>query len=218
METSTQSINDTYLSDLKWRYATKKFDSSKKLTESQLSELLDAIRLSASSYGLQPYEVFVISDPEVREKMLPACWNQPQITDASQVIVFASRSDFDDSLVDNYIEHVSEVRGIPEAGLKGYGDFMKSKLTPLPKEVKAQWTTRQAYIALGNLLSAAAAMKIDSCPMEGFEADKLDDILGLPARGLQTAVIATVGYRSEEDETQHYKKVRTPKEKLFTHI
>lgn len=218
METTPESTTETYLSDLQWRYATKKFDSSKKLTDAQLSDLLDAIRLSASSYGLQPYEVFVISDPEVREKMRPACWNQPQITDASHVIVFASCSDFDETLVDNYLENVSETRGIPQADLKGYGDFMKSKLVPLSKEVKAQWTSRQAYIALGNLLSAAAAMKIDTCPMEGFEKDQLDEILGLPEKGLQTAVIATVGYRSEEDETQHYPKVRTPKEKLFTHI
>ena len=134
-----------------WRYATKKFDATKKVSEQDLETLLEATRLSASSYGLQPYHVFVISDQEVREQLKPASWGQSQITDASHLIVFANTKDFGEELVDDYLANVSETRNIPSEGLKGYSDFMKSKLMDLPEELKNQWTAKQAYIAFGNL-------------------------------------------------------------------
>lgn len=206
---------NNYIDTLNWRYATKKFDASKKLDHSTLEQLKEAIRLSASSYGLQPYKVLVIEDPELREKLKPAAWNQPQITDASHLIVFAHDTNFGDEHIDHYINNVATTRNLDPETLKGYGDFMKSKITPLPAETKAAWTAKQTYIALGNLLSAAAHLKVDACPMEGFEADKFDEILGLKAKNLSTAVIATIGYRSEEDDTQHYAKVRKSNNDLF---
>ncbi|RUA11396.1 MAG: NAD(P)H-dependent oxidoreductase [Flavobacteriia bacterium] len=201
-----------------WRYATKKFDATKKVSEQDLETLLEATRLSASSYGLQPYHVFVISDQEVREQLKPASWGQSQITDASHLIVFANTKDFGEELVDDYLANVSETRNIPSEGLKGYSDFMKSKLMDLPEELKNQWTAKQAYIAFGNLMQAAAELKIDTCPMEGFEPEKYNEILGLEEKNLNAAVVLAIGYRSEEDATQHLPKVRKSKEELFTLI
>ncbi|MCM4173160.1 NAD(P)H-dependent oxidoreductase [Arenibacter sp. TNZ] len=209
---------NTYIENLNWRYATKKFDASKKLSKKDLEDLLEATSLSASSYGLQPYEILVIEDPELRNKLQPAAWGQSQITEASHLIILANQSTFGEELVDDYLENVSETRGIPTNDLQGYSDFMKSKLMPLSESAKATWTTRQTYIALGNLLSAAADLKIDSCPMEGFDNAQFNEILGLTKKGLNAAVLVAVGYRSEEDTTQHYKKVRKSKENLITHI
>lgn len=201
-----------------WRYATKKFDSTKKVSDEDLKLLLEATRLSASSYGLQPYHVFVITDAEIREKLRPVSWGQSQITDASHLIVFANVTDFGEELMDGYLENVSATRNIPAEGLKGYGDFMKSKLLDLPTETKTIWSSKQAYIAFSNLMQAAAELKIDTCPMEGFEAEEYNKILDLEEKNLNASVVLAIGYRSEEDETQHYAKVRRSAEELFTHI
>ncbi|TMU50489.1 NAD(P)H-dependent oxidoreductase [Flagellimonas algicola] len=201
-----------------WRYATKKFDPDKKVSDQDLELLLEATRLSASSYGLQPYHVFVITDKEIREKLKPVSWGQSQITDASHLIVFANVTDFGEELLDSYVQNVSSTRNIPEESLKGYGDFMKSKLLDLPINVKSSWTMKQVYIALGNLMQAAAELKIDTCPMEGFEAKAYNEILGLDEIDLNASVVLPIGYRSEEDETQHYAKVRKSKEELFTYL
>jgi len=209
---------NNYIKQLNWRYATKKFDISKKIPDDDLEQLLEAVQLSASSYGLQPYHVFVITDPEIRELLKPACWDQPQIVEASHLIVFSNKTSFSGEMVDTYLQNVSQTRGIPQDLLKGYGDFMKSKLLPLTDEEKARWTSRQTYIALGNLLSAAALLKIDACPMEGFNPEAVNKILRLEEKQLNASVIAAVGYRSHDDETQHYKKVRQSKKELFTQL
>ena len=206
------------LENRNWRYATKKFDSDRKVSEQDLELLLEATRLSASSYGLQPYHVFVITDKEIREKLKPVSWGQSQITDASHLIVFANVTDFGEELLDSYVHNVSATRNIPKESLKGYGDFMKSKLLDLPADAKSSWTMKQVYIALGNLMQAAAELKIDTCPMEGFEADAYNKILGLDEKDLNATVVLPIGYRSQEDETQHYAKVRKPKEELFTYL
>ncbi|TDU39457.1 nitroreductase [Gelidibacter sediminis] len=207
-----------YIKNLNWRYATKKFDSTKKIAAEDLDQLKDAIQLSASSYGLQPYKVLIIEDQKIKEQLKAASWGQSQITDASHVIVFANMTDFDESLINDYIENIGITRSIEPVNLKGYADFMINTLNPLPKDAKASWTAKQTYIALGNLLSAAAEFKIDACPMEGFDADQYNEILGLNEQNLNAAVVAAIGYRSEEDETQHNKKVRKPKKELFTTI
>ncbi|MDL5510807.1 NAD(P)H-dependent oxidoreductase [Arenibacter sp. M-2] len=209
---------NSYIKNLNWRYATKKFDASKKVSQKDLDNLLEATSLSASSYGLQPYEILVIEDAALRKKLQPAAWGQSQITEASHLIVLANQSTFGEELVDDYLDNVSETRGIPSNDLQAYSDFMKSKLMPLSESAKATWTASQTYIALGNLLSAAADLKIDTCPMEGFDNAQFNEILGLKGKGLNAAVLIAVGYRSEEDKTQHYKKVRKAKENLITHI
>ena len=206
------------LENLNWRYATKKFDASKKVSEQDLETILKAIQLSPSSYGLQPYHILVVTDEETRKVLQPASWNQSQVVDASHLLVFAANSEFGDELIDDYLKNVTATRGVDPENLKGYGDFMKSKLLDLPNEVKAAWTARQAYLALESAMIAAAELNIDTCPMEGLEPEKYDEILGLSDKGLTTVVALPIGYRSEEDDTQNYPKVRKSNEELFTHI
>ena len=204
-----------FIKNANWRYATKKFDASKKVSTEDLTTLKEAIRLSASSYGLQPYKVIFVENPELRAQLQPAAWGQSQIVDASQLIVFANEINFSDAQINTYINNVSETRGIPVEALKGYSDFMKSKISTLPAEIRNTWTSKQTYLALGNLLNAASELNIDVTPMEGFEPAKFNEILGLDKLGLNASVIATVGYRHADDDTQHYAKVRKSNEELF---
>ncbi|MCO6163131.1 NAD(P)H-dependent oxidoreductase [Flavobacterium sp. NRK F7] len=205
----------TFIENQKWRYATKKFDATKKIATKDLETLKEAIQLSTSSYGLQPYKVLIIENPELRAKLQPASWGQTQIVDASHLLVFANSVDVTENEIDNYMANIANTRGLQIEDLKPYSDFMKSKLIPLPAENKAIWTSKQTYLALGNLLNAAAELKIDVTPMEGFEPEKYNEILGLNALGLNASLVATLGYRHEEDATQHYAKVRKPNEELF---
>lgn len=206
------------LNKLNWRYATKKFDSTKKISKNDLDTLLEAARITASSYGLQPYHFFVIEDEETRMKLKKASWDQSQITDASHLLVLANKPTFDESLVDTYIDKLVEVRGVAKEDVAGYSQMMKSVLVGLTDAQKSSWTSDQTYIVLGNLLTIAAEMEIDACPMEGFDNAQYNEILGLKDKNLNAAVVMAIGYRSEDDETQHYPKVRYSKEKLITHI
>lgn len=209
---------NNYIEALKWRYATKKFDSSKKVAAEDLNILKEAMQLSASSYGLQPYKIFVIEDQEIRKQLQPAAYGQSQIVDASHLIVIANKADFDENLVDSYVDEISKVRGIEPAQLSGMADYMKKNVVDLAVEMKAQWTAKQSYIVLGNLLAAAAQLKIDTCPMEGFDAKKFNEILGLANNDYNASVIVALGYRSIDDATQHLPKVRRPQEVLFETI
>ena len=209
---------NTFLENQNWSYATKRFDATKKISEQDLETLKEAIQLSASSYGLQPYKVLIIENPEIREQLKPFSWNQEQITDASHLFVFANIVDFDDAHIDNYVNNVATTRKIKSEELKGYSDFMKSKITTLPLNIKSNWTAKQTYLALGNLLNAAAELKIDVTPMEGFETDKYNEILGLEKLGLNASLVAPIGYRHKEDATQHFPKVRKSLDELFVTI
>ncbi len=206
---------NTFIENQNWRYATKKFDATKKIATEDLEILKEAIRLSSSSYGLQPYKVLIVENPELRAKIQPAAWGQSQIVEASHLIIFANETNVDDSTIDSFLQNISETRNTPIEALSGYGDFMKSKISILDAEVKNVWTAKQTYLALGNLLNAAADLKIDATPMEGFVPAQVNEILGLDKLGLNATLIATLGYRHEEDTTQHYKKVRKSNEELF---
>lgn len=205
----------SFIEALNWRYATKKFDATKKISEIDLEEILTAIQLSASSYGLQLYKILVITDPEIRAKLQPASWGQSQIVDASHVFVFCARTDVTGEDIDSYLNLKAEIQGLDPQNLEGYGDFMKKTLAPMPADQKFIWTSKQVYLALGNLLNICAVKGIDTCPMEGFESAKYDEILGLNDTGYSSAVVATVGYRSEDDKAQNETKVRKSKEDLF---
>ena len=206
------------IESLKWRYATKKFDATKKISKENLETLLEGVQLSASSYGLQPYQIFVIEDSEIREKLKSAAWNQTQLTDASQVVVFANHKRLDEAYVDNYIKNIAETRDMKVEDLQGMADMIKNSTLQMPAEMQNEWAQKQCYLALGFLLNTAAELKIDVCPMEGFSAEEFDNILGLQEKGLHTAVIACIGYRSEEDKYQHAAKVRKSTEDLFNFI
>lgn len=207
-----------FIKNANWRYATKKFDASKKISKEDLETLKEAIRLSPSSYGLQPYKVFIIENPEIRAKIQPVAWGQSQIVDASQLIIFANIINFDESLIDGYMKNLIEVRNVELASVQGYSDFMKSKLLHLSKEEKDVWTAKQTYLALGNLLNAAADLEIDVTPMEGFEPEKVNEILGLNELGLNASLIATIGYRHQEDYLQNLPKVRKSNQELFINL
>lgn len=206
---------NAFLENQNWRYATKKFDATKIITTEDLDTLKEAIRLSSSSYGLQPYKVILVKNPELRAKIQPSAWGQSQIIEASHVIVFANEINFGATEIDNYIKNTSETRAIPAQSLQGYADFMKANITALSEENRNNWTAKQTYLALGNLLNAAAELKIDVTPMEGFVPAEVNEILGLEALGLNATLIATLGYRHEDDATQYYKKVRKSNEDLF---
>lgn len=206
---------DTYIDHLNWRYATKIFDTSRKVASEDLEKLMKSIQLSASSYGLQPYEVIVIDNSELREKLKPAAWNQSQITDASHLIVFASYTSIGVKHINSYLENISSTRKVEMEDLNGFLEMLQNTVLNLSATEQALWSSKQAYLALGNLLSAAASYQIDTCPMEGFDASKFDEILGLKEKGLTATVIAPIGYRSERDQTQHAVKVRKKTEQLF---
>lgn len=206
------------LEGLRWRYATKKFDSEKKIDDNNLSEIKDAVQLSASSYGLQLYKVLFITNSEIREKLKTASWGQTQVTDASHLVVFCHYTNLNDNHVDEYLKNVSKTRGIQLADLQEYAGMMKGSINAQPKEAQNVWAAKQTYIALGTLLAATAELKIDACPMEGFDVAAYNKILGLDEQNLSAAVIATIGYRSTNDDFQHLKKVRRPQEQLFEDI
>jgi len=207
-----------FIKNANWRYATKKFDATKKVSNEDMEILKEAIRLSASSYGLQPYKVIFVENPEVRAQLQPAAWGQSQIVEASHLLVFANITDFGNSQIDTYINNIAVTRGLPIDALQGYSDFMKSKISTLPLENRNIWTSKQTYIALSNLLNAAAELNIDVTPMEGFEPAKFNEILGLDALGLNASLVATIGYRHSEDDTQNYVKVRKSNEELFINL
>ena len=207
-----------FITDANWRYATKKFDTSKKVSAEDLATLKEAIRLSASSYGLQPYKVLLVENPALRAQLQPVAWGQSQIVDASNLIVFANITNVGDKEIDAYFKDMTTTRGIPMEAVQGYSDFMKSKIASLSLEAKNNWTAKQTYLALGNLLNAAAELKIDVTPIEGFEPEKFNEILGLNQLGLNASLVATVGYRHAEDDTQHYAKVRKSNEELFINL
>jgi len=207
-----------FIKNANWRYATKKFDATKKISNEDLTSLKEAIRLTASSYGLQPYKVLIVENPDLRAQLQPVSWGQSQIVDASHLLVFANIINFGEKEIDATINNMATTRNLPLEALQGYGDFMKSKLVSLPEDVKNTWTSKQTYLALGNLLNAAAELKIDVTPMEGFEPEKYNEILGLEKLGLNASLVATIGYRHEEDATQHYAKVRKSEEELFVTI
>ena len=208
----------TFIENQNWRYATKKFNSEKKISNSDLEMLKEAIQLSSSSYGLQPYKVLIIENEEIRKQLQPASWGQSQITDASHLFVFASETNVDAEYITRYADNMAKTRNIPFDSVKGYADFMIGNISTLTPEKQLIWAQKQAYLALGNLLNAAAELKIDVTPMEGFLPEQYNEILGLTEKGLHATLVATIGYRHDEDDTQHYAKVRKPITELFETI
>ena len=201
--------------NLQWRYATKKFDASKKIAAADLDTIKQAISLTATSYGLESYKVLVVENTEIREKLVPASWGQTQVADASHLLVFCNFNEVTPEHIDALVKLKSDTQEIPVENLAGYGDFMKKTIGGMPEDVVKGWTARQTYIALGNAMAACAELKIDSCPMEGFDGKQYNEILGLDAKGMNAAVVLPIGYRSGEDQTQHGKKIRKPISELF---
>jgi nitroreductase len=199
---------------LSWRYATKKFDPAKKLSDADLEELTNVLRLSPSSYGIQPWKFLIISDPAIRSELRKAAWDQAQITDASHLVVLCAKTTLRKEDIDEYIAHIATTRGIGSDALTPLHDMIMGSLSRQTPEGITGWNQKQVYIALGLLLSAAAQKQIDSCPMEGFDATAFDNILGLSAQGLTATVLCPLGYRAADDEAAQHAKVRFPKDKI----
>ncbi|GGX08985.1 NAD(P)H-dependent oxidoreductase [Aquimarina muelleri] len=206
------------LENLKWRYATKKFDPSRKIEDHSLDVLKESIQLSVSSFGLQLYKVLFIKDKELREELKKFSWQQNQITDASYIVVFCNYIKKSEEHVDEFIALKSYTEQSSIEDLRGYGDFIKTKIKEKSIKEYQHWTALQTYLALSNLLYSCAELKIDACPMEGFIPEKYNDILKLSEQGLSASVIAAIGYRSDKDKTQYYSKTRKPIHKLFEEI
>ncbi|AZQ61495.1 NAD(P)H-dependent oxidoreductase [Flammeovirga pectinis] len=198
------------LDSLKWRYATKKFDASKKLDEATLNSILEAGNLSASSYGLQPWKLVVVETKALREELFAHSWGQRQVLDASHLIVIAREATLTADHVNTFADNIKEARNLPEEAIADYRGMMLNTVNSLPDEVKDIWNSKQAYIVLGSLLAACADLKVDSTPMEGFVAEKYDEVLGFDKLGLKSTVILPIGYRAEDDGYQHLVKYRKP--------
>ena len=206
------------IDNLKWKYATKQYDPSKKVKKEDLEKIKEAAQLSASSYGLQLFKVLNIENKSIREKLKPVSWSQSSIADASHLFVFCNYTDVQEKHIDGYLNLKAEVQDEEISDLNGYGDFVKAKMKEKSSVEKSSWTAKQTYIALANVLNACAELKIDSTPIEGFEQEKYNEILELKKRGLEASVVIAIGYRSEEDTSQNAKKVRKPLEVLFEKI
>jgi len=206
------------IENLKWRYATKKFDPAKRVSKENLEQLKEAVNLTASSYGLQPYKVLIIENPEIREKLKEASWGQPQITDSSYLFLFCNFTAVGDKEVDGYLKLRADINNQNPDDSKDYGDMMKSQMSSLSPEQMAAWTSKQTYIALGTLMVAAAEIKVDVCPMEGFDKEQYDKILGLKDMGLTSSVLGAVGYRDENDPYLVFRKTRKPNSEIFKTI
>ncbi|MFT6361135.1 MAG: nitroreductase/dihydropteridine reductase [Candidatus Paceibacteria bacterium] len=196
------------LHKLEWRYATKKFDSEKKVPEEEVTELLKAMNLTASSYGLQPFEFVVVKNQDIQDQLLPVSWNQSQLSDASHVIVIAAKTNMTADYIQDYIQRIADVRKVNLEDLEGYKQMMIGGPGTWSEDQVILWSQKQCYTVLGTLLLAAADLKIDACPMEGFQPDAYDEILGLKEQGLHATLVIPIGYRSAEDSTQHDAKSR----------
>lgn len=203
---------------LEWRYATKKYDASKKISAQDWKTLTEALIQAPSSYGIQPWKFLVVENPKIREQLKPVSWNQTQVTDASHYVVFAYKSEIDEAFVQKYIDRIAEVRGVPAEALNDFKNMMINNLAKGPEEKINVWSQRQAYIAMGFLLETAALLKIDATPMEGFDPAAYDKILGLEGTGWKSVATVALGYRHSEDSFQALKKVRFAENDLIQYV
>ena len=207
------------ISKLNWRYATKKMNPAKVVPQEKVDRILEAIRLTASSSGLQPYEVFVVTNKEVREKIKPLAWNQQQITDCSHLLVFAAWDNYTAERINTMFDLVNEQRGIKSEGWENYRQMLLDTYVPRDAEVNYQHAARQAYIGLGTALIAAAEDQVDATPMEGFDPKAVDTVLNLKERGLRSVVLLPLGYRAEEgDWLAKLQKVRRGRAAFVTEV
>ncbi|WP_179346508.1 NAD(P)H-dependent oxidoreductase [Winogradskyella ursingii] len=198
------------IEQLKWRYATKKFDPTKILSKDKLNILKEAFNLTALSYGLQTLKMVVVKNKELRENLVAISFGQRQVVDASHLLVLCIQNQINEEDVNQHFDAIQEVRKTPESILKPFRLDLMTTINNMPIEKKSDWATKQAYIALGNLMTICAVENIDSCPMEGFDPAELDKILGLEKHDLKSVLLLPVGYRAEDDMFADFKKVRKP--------
>ena len=207
------------IDSLNWRYATTKFDSSKSISENDIEKLKEIVKLSPSSWGFQLYKILVITDSELKQKLLPAAYNQNQIIDCSHLFVFCSFSSVFEEDIDQMIAEFHKLRAndddYSKESTNNYGAGAKKSILNMDPNRQAEWLKKQCYIALGQLMVGCADMRIDSCPMEGFKSDEVDEILDLHSQNLTSVVLLPIGYRTSDDKYQHKTKVRKSSNLLF---
>lgn len=196
------------IEQLQWRYATKAFNSEKFLTEEQLSTLLQAFNLTATSYGLQPIKLVVVQNKEKQKQLVAATMGQKQVEQASHVLVFCIQTSIDKEFVTEYFDRVHNIRNTPKTVLKPFKNFLIEDFENKSQDQIEVWATHQAYLAMGNLMTVCAMEGIDACPMEGFEANKYDELLGLTPKGLRSVLVMPIGFRADDDMFASFKKVR----------
>lgn len=201
-----------------WRCSVKKFDANQKIPEATWSAIEKSLILSPSSYGLQPWKFFVLTDKEIRKKLTPLSWNQTQVEDCSHFVVLAHRNKVDEAYVQKYVDSIAKTRGLSAEKLEGYKNMMIGDVVRGPRNAMVkEWAARQVYIALGNLMTAAAAVGVDSCPMEGIDPPKYDQILGIAGTEYSTVVACALGYRHAEDYYPKLAKVRFSPSEVIVH-
>jgi len=204
------------LQQLSWRYATKQFDSTRQIPADVWQTLEESLVLTPSSFGLQPWKFFVLTDRDLRQKLVEYSWGQKQVVDASHLVIMAIKKEFQAADVDHYIERIAEVRQVPLESLDGFSKTIKGFLDgPIDLNV---WASNQVYIALGQLMLSAALLGIDTCPMEGFDRAKYDEVLGLGEQGYTAVVLCPAGYRAEEDKYATLPKVRFPQAEMIQYL
>ena len=196
------------IESLSWRYATKKFDTNKKLSENKVKTLKEAFNLTATSFGLQTISMLVISNEDLKKSLIEHAYNQKQVYEASHLLVICIQNDIKDKDVNDFFDNIKVIRNTPETILESYRNYLLQSMRDKSVEERQQWSMNQAYIALGNLMTVCAIEGIDSCPMEGFNPEKYDEILNLKDKGLKSLLLLPVGYRAEDDMFATFKKVR----------
>lgn len=199
----------------KWRYATKKFDTKKKISNSNIELIKESISLAPTSYGLQLFKVIIVEKKEIKDDLKKASFNQSQISDASHIFIFCNSTKIVENDIDTYIKNKAAIQNKTISEISGYGDFLKDTLLKKEHNKISTWTANQVYIALSHLMTFCPSLGIDSCPIEGFETSKYNEILKLNNRNLNSTVVAAVGYRSNKDSSQYEKKIRKSNDELF---
>lgn len=206
------------LAALRFRYATKAFDPDRKIPQETWDILEQSLVLTPSSFGLQPWKFLIVETPEIREKLKASSWGQGQVTDASHLVVLTVRTDLAKADIDTWIARLSEVQGTPAEALAGLSGMISSFSSAMTLPEKQAWNTRQVYIALGQLMTSAALLGIDSCPLEGISPADYDSVLGLAGTGYATAVACALGYRSPDDKYAAAPKARFPEERIIARL
>lgn len=213
------AISPAALEDaLRWRYATKSFEAGRTIPAATWEALQQSLVLSPSSYGLQPWKFLLVRDPELRQQLRPHSWDQSQITDCAELVVFLGRRTIEQADLDRFIEATSQARNLPADQLAFYAELMRRNLVEheqVPAEAIAEWIGRQVYIALGTFMTSAALLGVDTCPIEGFDPVAYDRLLGLDASPYRSWVVCTAGYRAADDNYAQLAKVRYPAEQLI---
>lgn len=210
---------EVVLQQLNWRYATKKFDPDQKIPAEIWALLEQSLVLAPSSFGLQPWKFFVIENPDIRAQLVEHSWGQKQVVEASHLVVLAIKTTVDADYVDHYLARMAEVQGVPVENLQKFGDVVKGFIAKPPYPLDLQeWSARQVYIALAQLMVVAAMVGVDTCPMEGFNPAKYDEVLGLPTLGYKSAVVCPLGYRASDDKYATAPKVRFPTSEVVAYL